>query len=543
MENKQTEKAYEMDGKAVKNRAEFTKIVCDTLRGKNDLFVDNLNSVHGPLYNAVSFQVYRGANHLGLLMTAKDRDGQPITDQRFTTKDQIDRRGGHLEKGCHGVSIENSYYDQNSKKIIVKSRRIFNGKDMDGLLNTDDSLKYDTAEKIQIMNNAEKRMKGSLKGQEYFAQKNNLEPLDIPRKENYPTRDDYYYGVLRNLSENNVRSGWYKDGAGRNRPLNDGLTPVHEYTTKSGEKRMGGGERLKGGERVSETTEIAKDRADFRAQVSTLLTCQELGVTCRGFLFKDPASADRLAKTYEEHPEKLFNDLKSATYLQEKVKDIIFEEKIRIPEKELTEEQKTAIEKGDYKQSYEYKPLNVDRKDRLIEAKEPLKDKYQMKEINAAREKALERIEREVQSIEPTYKNELILQKSLINEIAATRKELGRESDPSKFTKGYKEAGKEVVIIVNDHQIQRNNMTKEQILNTFANGKEKDDIIAKVREKASVRAVEKSVKLVNERTKAKELQKAEIRERQKKEWKEKQIEQTKPKQRARSITGRDLGSW
>lgn len=528
-----TYKRLDISSKVKRNRENLPKVFCETLRGQNSRFIENLNSVKGPMYNAISMKPITGLNQIAILMQARDHEGNAITDQRFATSEQISGQKGHLIEGCKGIAQETAYKgkENNVEVTHMPGWHVFNGKDMVGLPEVNFPTSYTTGERIKVMDNAVSRMKGSLPGQRYYAEKNNLPPLEVPERKQFSNSNDFYYSTLRNLAENNLRSGSFKqtvNGETRYTRFNKYLIPTYEDKGK-----IKGGEFIQGKGRVSETPQLAEDRADFRCQMATLLICQEMGITSHGFMFKDPERAERLAKAYEEHPEKLFHDTSMAGHLQEKVKEIIFEKRERINERSLTAEDKAA------KRYYTYEPLDVKRIDKVIASKQELRNEYEKNRIQTAQDKALDRLNNNIKSIENEYRNEIIIPKELINQIAEERARLGRESDPAKFTHGYEDAGRKVVIQANTKQIVQNEMTHEEIINTFANGTEKDDICSKLRVSVVEKAKEKEIKLINEQRKANAIARLEKNQREKQNWKQKEIEKTNPKQKTRTRIGPD----
>lgn len=143
----------------------------------------------------------------------------------------------------------------------------------------------------------------------------------------------------------------------------------------------------------------------------------------------------------------------------EDVRDnVIFKQRERIPEKEITPELQEAIQK-DYRKAFRLKDIDVERKDKAIQELPARNSEYEKMQIKTAVEKAVGRIDNMTKSIQSMKDNELIVNKALIDKIAETRKKLGREADPQKFTSGYREINnpgrdKEVLINVNSARIR-----------------------------------------------------------------------------------------
>lgn len=536
-------KEYRMKESAKYHRQQYVETVIKTLRGENDTFMKNMNAVEGPLYNPITNHTFDGQKQLSILMQAHTINGGPITDQRFVTAKQAKSHGAYQMLGSKAVHVEKWIpMEKKTDGTIVlngDTNPMFNGADVKGLLEEKRILTYTPEEKIKIMEHAVKLMNQSEKKRIEYAQKNGLPEPEFPDKNKSLSREMYYSEVLKNLSDYTAQSKGY------NNDLKEISTNV-----KNGKTYTNGGEYLKipgeKGRVVAESPDLARDRADFRAQLAGICLSQEIGCQTMGLVFKDPKTPERLAKAYEEHPEKYFHDAQAVDLITTHMKEnILFKqlERERIPENELTQEQKEKIQKGNYKLAYRYRETNlVERKDVIINNSPHQDSEYEKKRLETAREKALTKVDNEISGIQSMRENTMIVSKDLIERIAKERESLGRESDPSKFTNGYTDVGKEVIINVDSTRIRNENMNHETIINTFANGKEQDDVISKVRETAQKTAVEKTRAQMHNEAIQRSKNRALEEERKKEAWKTKEIEKSKARTRpAKSITGRDLG--
>lgn len=230
-----------------------------------------------------------------------------------------------------------------------------------------------------------------------------------------------------------------------------------------------------------------------------------------------------LDKIYSHSIRKLEKDLniaiKAKKFVKENIMLMSMERKSKEEIKTLEEEAKnagTSLTKADY---YKLKPLNIQRiEDRIAQVNilTPLEEK---KALEQAKSKTIEALDKEIAQIR--FKDNLIqISKSLINKIAKTRKKLGFEANPQKFTQNYKEFhgseiqtnsnGEEQIIpktycFIKGSEFKQgeemkdpNNEYRKQILNTFANGKEREfiDIIARVYKDQIALAQENAIKCV-----------------------------------------------
>lgn len=519
MPEKNTERMrYAMPKSAKAARETYAKKLIENLRGENDTFQKNCASLDGPLYNGMTNTVYSGEKQLAILAMAKSHDGQPITDQRFYTFEQARSIGAHVERGSKEIPME--YWapmkDKETGEVVLLAtkRGIYNARDVSGLPAEERSFKYDTAEKVRALDNLASRMKQSIKSINKAEEKAGRPITELPEK-GMMNRETYYQEMMAIAAKNTANFRGY----------NNELDPITPYVDKSGNTKERGGEYLKIDDahsaRQAESPDIAEMRRNFRAYLSVSCLSQEMGLgTIPRESFISREQAHQLAKVFEEHPEKLFHDLKAAGKTVEDVRDnVIFKQRERIPEKEITPELQEAIQK-DYRKAFRLKDIDVERKDKAIQELPARNSKYEKMQIKTAVEKAVGRIDNMTKSIQSMKDNELIVNKTLIDKIAETRKKLGREADPQKFTSGYREINnpgrdKEVLINVNSARIRAENMTHEQIINTFANGEERDDILKTVRENVGKEAKSHTQKLLRDRAAERSHEKAQTKARQK----------------------------
>lgn len=539
--NEQTRMPYAMSEQAKEVRKQTLEVFIGNLRGENDTLQRNADSIEGPLYNPVTKTVYTGEKQLAILAQAKTRDGQTITDQRFATFEQVRSIGAHVEKGSKALNIEywSPMKDKNTGKLMLYAtkRGIFNAQDIANLPAEERSFKYNTAEKIRVLDNMATRVEQQIKLQNSYARKHGEPEIALKDKQEFPSRNEYYLDRLTHAAENSAR---FKN-------FNRDLEPITPYVDKTGNTKERGGEYLKIDEthsaRQSEEPDLAKLRTDYRRYLTELCITQEFGLPQHMLTTFPRQDREKLAEAYEKHPEKFFHDLKAASKTTKEVREnVMFKERERIPEKELTQEMKEAIQK-DYRKAYRYVNMEITPMNKTIENMPVRKSEYEEKQISTAKERALNRVDNMTKSIESYGDNELIMKKELMDRIAEARKSLGLESDPAKFTNGYcdlKNKDKEVLILVNSAQIRRENMNHEQILNTFANGTEKTDIMKLVRERASTEAEQKMEKNLKERAADRSKAKAEERAKSKGVWKEKQPTKTRTKSKTRDM-GREIG--
>lgn len=512
MPEKSERMRYVMTDGAKRARETECKIFIANLRGENDTFQRNCENIKGPMYNPVTNTIYSGEKQIAILAMASSHDGQPITDQRFATFEQARAISAHVEQGSKEIPME--YWapmkDKNTGEIVLMStkRGIYNARDINDLPAEKRSFQYDTAEKVKALDNMADRMKQSIKSINKAEEKAGQELTVLPDKKSMP-REEYYQKMLEISAKNTARF----------RGFNNDLEPITPYVDKTGNTKTRGGEYLRIDEnhsaRQAEDPELAKARTQFRAYLTVACLSQEMGIRPlpkEAFFSEEQSKA--LAEAFEKHPEKLFHDLKGAAKTTEEVREnVIFKQRERIPQKEITPELQEAITK-DYRKAFRLKEIDVERKDKAIQSLPARNTDYEKLQIKTAVERAVNHIDNMTKSIESTQDNQIIVKKELIDKIAEARKKLGRESDPQKFVTGYKEIGnknKEVLIYGNTTRIRNESMTQEQIINTYANGEEKDDILKIVREKAGKDAETNTKKLLRDRAAERSHEKAQSR--------------------------------
>lgn len=200
-----------------------------------------------------------------------------------------------------------------------------------------------------------------------------------------------------------------------------------------------------------------------------------------------------ISETYKKNPEKLSHDINAAVLAKNYVKNkVMFLTRQRKSKEEIQSMENKhdpnrtgkSLKFTDY---YQYKKIDIPKKEDIISKSKEMRDVNTQMVISKAQDKAMKTLETQILNMTNYAENTVIISKSLCDKISDARKNEGLESDPKKFLNGYMEfksdKGIEVAFKADIRRIQSENLNHKQIINCFANGKERDsiDIVEKMK--------------------------------------------------------------
>lgn len=560
------------DAKKVKN--EVNNEIIAELENGGGKFVDNMESLKGPLYNATTGTQIQDKKAIEIMTQAEG-----LEDQRFMTGNQAIKEGVHIHEGAKAVRAINFSAEAEKdefgnlakdEKGNVKGRmmgrtyKYFNAKDLDLGNKGKGEFQYKDFEKADIENNLAQRMAEMHKSRQYTYERaakegrtDVAEPMPLPEVEKYHgNREGFYNAVTEYAVKNTLAMGGNKDlESGEYLQGKDG---------KPGERKV-----------ISKTEKAA--RIEFRAKLGTALINREMGLSNKPF--KEWVSREegkKLAKYYKEHPEKLNHDInasvKAAANVKEKVMFLTRTRKTREQIQKMENDfhadasnQGKSIPASHY---YDYAPINVQKMEERIKADPQFKDMATRNQINKALSRSMKTLDTQIKSIENEFGNTVTMSKFLEAKISETRKKMGLESDPRKYMKDYHENTpvmkqqndgkmrivKQTISFTADmDEIRKNNMSQEEIINKFANGKEGReglDIVKEVKKNETEKTIAKTEaymknqagKWAQENAQAKALKKADWKARMAKAAEKTNtmnMSKAKSKSHSRKNAGRD----
>lgn len=502
------------DAKKVKN--EVNNEIIAELENGGGKFVDNLESLKGPLYNATTGTQIQDKKAIEIMAQAEG-----LTDQRFMTNNQAIKEGVHIHEGAKAVrainfsaeaekdEFGNLAKDENGNvkgRMMGRTYKYFNAKDLDLGDKGKGDFQYKDFEKTDIETNLAQRMAEMHKSREYTYERAMKEgrtdvtqPMPLPEVDKYRNnREGFYNAVTEYAVKNTLAMGGNKD-------LEQG-----EYLQ---------GKEGKPGERkvISKTEKAA--RTEFRTKLGAALINREMGLSNKPFKeWISKEEGKKLAKYYKEHPEKLNHDInasvKAAANVKEKVMFLTRTRKTREQIRKMENDfhadasnQGKSIPASHY---YDYTPINVQKMEERIKADPQFKDMATRNQINKALSRSMKTLDTQIKSIENEFGNTVTMSKFLEAKISETRKKMGLESDPRKYMKDYHENTpvmkqqndgkmrivKQTISFTADmDEIRKNNMSQEEIINKFANGKEGReglDIVKEVKKNETEKTIAKT---------------------------------------------------
>lgn len=461
--------------KSTKNNV-FNSIINELENGPGQ-FTENLENLKGVLYNPTTQKEIHDKKVIEILAQGKD-----LTDQRFVTFSQAQKAGMHISKDAKGIPTVNYSLEQTkgNNDVILKGRTVhyFNGKDITGLPEQKLNLQYTDSERLKLNMNLVSRIKDAYEnGVKAAERKGTNKPEPMPERADYKTIDQFFeavtgYAVKNTMDMNNntenLRQEYFRDEKGKS------------------EKRE------------NSIEEIAA-RSEFRKGLATALLNREIGnpVQFRKFL-ETPAMKPYLttiSETYKRNPEKLSHDINAAVLAKNYVKNKVMfltrhrksKEEIQSMEDNLKRDPNRAgkaLKSTDY---YQYTKIDIPKKEDIISKSKEMRDVNTQMVISKAQDKAMKTLETQILNMTNYAENTVIISKSLCDKISDARKNEGLESDPKKFLNGYMEfksdKGTEIAFKADIRRIQSENLNHKQIINCFANGKERDsiDIVEKMK--------------------------------------------------------------
>ena len=482
----------------VKNNTLYAiiKDLRDGINGDGD-FQNNLYYTNGMLYNPITRKPLDDSKVIDILS-----HGQQYTDTRYITETQAEsyEQSTPIGNGAYAniaypvdtvnYSIEEKPYLDGEKEIALVGRKAtyYNASEIKEIRELQkEPLSYSTTELHKIYENMQKNVI-----QSYKNQKN------------------------RTLSLNQIVTdlcGSRDDMPGTNEIL---LTYAMHQALES--------QKTNNDPSIAPTDQTEKElRDEFKRALGASLLMREIsnkdftqGTPFFGYQMNH-SEDQRLADIYTNCPEKLEKDLssiiKAKQYVKEKVMFMSMERKSKEEIKDMETTAKATgntLSPSDY---YNYKPLNIQRLEERIARTNALTPIIEKKALKDAEIKCTSSLEKEINSIRDRD-GMLKIPKSLINKIAKSRKKLGLESNPQKFTQNYKEfhendihissTGEESFIpktycyIKGKREGFNTIEERRNTLNKFANGKEGQnlDIMAEVYKDQIALARENAIKAV-----------------------------------------------
>lgn len=556
---------YSMTDNAKTTRQNVNAEIIKALREgvySDSKFRTNMNELKGVLYNPITQTAIGDKKVIEILAQA-----EKVTDPRFVTFNQAKEHGMHVVKGAKSIdtvnfTVEEKTNEDGKKEEIAKGRTVkyFDAKQVSGMEELGEPLgAYSTIDVIKLTNNLNNRVnevynsqvKGYERSEKNGEHRNPPMPL-VPAK---------LQEFMDKMDEKMRKAYVVYTYSMRNTQEFMGMNKQFDKEFLSGK----GGKKSEAHNIEPEEREIRKE---FREVLGASLLAREIGdkPIFDAYLKNREVVADKLASIYEKNPEKLSHDMQAAIKSKEMVKEKVMfmtrsrksKEEIKAMEEDFKnnpENNGKTLSATDY---YHYTAIDVQKAEDRIKSNDAIKSVVETKAIQKAKETYAKTLDTQVKSLELAGPNIAKISTALVNKIAESRKNLGLESDPKKFMKDYTEMaennfdtdkfGKETMSTksmsyfkVNEQEITEKNMTHEQILNRFANGKEREsvDIMSQVKvdqaKKAEVNAIKKLQRQAGDAARAKASAKAKAKQ----NWKTNEVAKaktaTRKPRKARSV--------
>ena len=555
---------YRMTEKAKQTRQTVNESIIDDLKNSingENTFNSNISYYNqGTFYNPISQTPLNDKKVMDILAQANQKH---FNDPRFITFDQAKAHGLHIKEGEKAIATVNFTIEQpkgqDEKVLVGRTIQYFNASQVEGMEALGEPMgKYTPIEQLKLMNNLENRVFEAYKSQtaKFEKAKQHGEQAKAPT-EFLPDR-------IKHMTVNQE----YEGTPDKEKKINK-MWITTTYAMRNTAEFMGlnkdlDKEFLAGNDGEKDMQEVAM-RKEFREILGASLLCHEVGQIAPfdGYLmYRDTKP---LGEIYEKNPEKLSHDITAAIKVKNMVKDKVMfmtrerksKEEIKAMEEEFKNNPKNAGKTLSPTAYYKYKPLDVQKAEDKIKNNPAMKSLVEAKAIETAKVRYAKTLDTQIKNMEMLDPNIIKVSKKLMDKIAESRKNLGLESDPKKFTKNYTELnenefgrdkyGKETIntktfsyFTVNDKDVLSNNLTHEQIINKYANGKEGEnlDIVSQVKadqeKKAEINAIKALKREAGKASRAKATTKA----KEKQAWKKAQVEKAKTQDRPKAKTPR-----
>ena len=552
---------YSMTENAKQTRQTVNEaIIHDLKTGINDSgnFEYNLDHLQGTLYNPITQAPLSDKKVLDIIAQAdKEKD---FRDPRFVTFDQAKGHSMHVKEGEKSIGTVNFTIEQpkneKDKVLVGRTIRYFNAAQVEGMETLGEPMgKYSTMDEVKLWNNLENRVFEAYKSQtaKFEKAKQHGEQAKPPT-EFAPervkdmaslTQDDKLKKILITTTY-----------AMRNTAEFMGLNKDMDKEFLAGKN----GEKGSVQEIAPEEKELRKE---FREVLGASLLCREIG-KCSPFsdylMVREP-QAKELGEIYEKNPEKLSHDISASIKVKNMVRDKVMfmtrerksKEEIKAMEEEFKNDPKNTGKTLSPTAYYTYKALDVQKAEDRIKNNPAIKSLVEAKAIETAKTRYAKTLDTQIKNMEMIEPDFIKVSKSLMDKIAESRKNLGLESDPKKFTKDYTELnenefgrdkyGKETIntktfsyFKADPKYVLSNSLTHEQIINKFANGKEGEsvDIVSQVKADQEKKAEVNAIKALKRDAGNAARSKAATKAKEKQAWKKDQVEKAKTQNRPKT---------